>query len=147
MDWRTLAATAHWPSCVALASAAAVRRKRLATLAAVKAPGGKRSIGMAWATELKRLAETSVAPPEMEAQATFEIGLLIAQHDLLKAQIEQAEARVEDFLGALNASPSRRPPRISRSRVLDGSSKPHHYHWLGVQGTVGRFTYALPAPG
>ena len=53
---------------------------------------------MARATELKRLAETSVAPPEMEAQATFETGLLIAQNDLLKEQIEQAEARVADLL-------------------------------------------------
>lgn len=79
-------------------SASAVRRKRLSTLAAAKAPDGKRSIGMKRATELKALAEHSVAPPELEEQASFEIGMLIGQYDLLKAQIEQAEARVASLL-------------------------------------------------
>jgi transposase len=79
-------------------TAAAVRRKQAKTLAAAKAPDGKRSIGMKRATQLKVLAEHSVAPPELERQTAFEIGILIGQYDLLKAQIEQAEARVATLL-------------------------------------------------
>ena len=79
-------------------TASAVRRKRLTTLAAVKAPGGKRSIGVKKATELKELAERSVAPPELEEQTAFEIEVLIGQYDLLKAQIEHADARLASLL-------------------------------------------------
>lgn len=79
-------------------TASAVRRKRVTTLAAAMAPGGKRSIGMKKAAELKELAERSVAPPEFEEQTAFEIAILIGQYDLLKAQIEQADARVASLL-------------------------------------------------
>jgi transposase len=79
-------------------TASAARRKRLTTLAAAKAPGGKRSIGLKKATELKALAERSVAPPELEEQTAFEIAVLIGQHDLLKVQIEEAESRVASLL-------------------------------------------------
>jgi transposase len=54
------------PSC---ASALAVLR--VASLAAMKAPGGKRSLGAKKAIELKALAERSVAPPELEVQMAF----------------------------------------------------------------------------
>jgi len=79
-------------------SASAVRRRRVTTLAAAKAPEGRRSLGMTKAAQLKALAERSVAVPELEEQAAFEIQLLIAQHDLLDSQIEQAEARVASML-------------------------------------------------
>ncbi|MGH7686256.1 MAG: IS110 family transposase [Candidatus Dormibacteria bacterium] len=93
------------PSCdTALAvlriapTASAVRRKRMATLAAAKAPGGKRSLGMTKAAALKGLAERSVAATELEDQAALEIQLFIAQYDLLGGQIAQAEARVAALL-------------------------------------------------
>ncbi len=93
------------PSCAsALAvlrvapTAAAVRRKRAASLAAIKAPGGKRSLGAKKAVELKVLAERSVAPPELEAQMAFEIPILIGQYDLLESQIQGAEAHLASLL-------------------------------------------------
>jgi transposase len=79
-------------------TAAAVRRKQSATLAAVKAPGGKRSLGAKKAAELKALAERSVAPPELEEQTAFEISVLVSQHDLLESQINLAETRLASLL-------------------------------------------------
>jgi len=79
-------------------SASVARRKRVATLAAAKAPGGRRRVGMAKAMELKALAERSVAAPELEEQAAFEMQLLIGQYDMLSAQIEQADAQVAAML-------------------------------------------------
>jgi len=79
-------------------TAAAVRRKRAASLAAAKAPGGRRSLGARKAAELKALAERSVAPPELEEQVAFEISVLIGQYDLLESQIKGAEARLASLL-------------------------------------------------
>ncbi|MGA9776150.1 MAG: IS110 family transposase [Candidatus Dormiibacterota bacterium] len=93
------------PSCAsALAvlrvapTAAAVRRKRASTLAQAKAPAGRRSLGAKKAAELKRLAEHSVAPPELEEQMAFQIPILIGQYDLLESQIQAAEARLASML-------------------------------------------------
>jgi transposase len=79
-------------------TAAAVRRKRAASLAAAKAPCGRRSLGARKAAELKALAERSVAPPELEEQVAFEISVLIGQYDLLESQIKGAEARLASLL-------------------------------------------------
>jgi transposase len=46
------------------------------------------------AAELKRLAATSVAAPELEAQVGFEMRLLIGQYDLLEQQIRDADQRL-----------------------------------------------------
>jgi len=80
------------PTCVsALAvlrkapTARAVARLRLETLAALKRPGdGGRAIGRAKAEQLQALAQESVAAPELEAQAAFEMRLLIQHYDFLE---------------------------------------------------------------
>lgn len=93
------------PTCVsALAvlrqapTAAAVQRKRSTTLARATRPGGGRAIGQRRAETLKALAERTVAPPELDGQVGFELGLLIAQYDLLEGQMAQAESRVASLL-------------------------------------------------
>lgn len=94
------------PTCVsALAvlrrapTARAVARLRVETLAAVKRPGdGGRPIGRAKAEQLRRLARESVAAPELDSQVGFEMRLLIAQHDLLERQVEEAERQLRKLL-------------------------------------------------
>ena len=80
-------------------SAKAVVRLRLDTLAKVKRPGdGARAIGAAKATQLKQLATESVAAPELEAQVTFEMQVLISQYDLYEQQIAAAEKNLQSLL-------------------------------------------------
>jgi transposase len=80
-------------------TAAAVRRKRSSTLAQVTRPGThRRAIGPRRAATLKVLADTSVAPPELDEQVSFQLELLIDQYDLLERQIERAERRVAHLL-------------------------------------------------
>ena len=94
------------PTCVsALAvlrhapTAAAVARMHPDRLARLKRPGvGGRAIGPLKAGQLKQLAQTSVAAPELEQQVGFEMRLLIAQHDLLDQQIASADTRVASLL-------------------------------------------------
>ena len=47
---------------------------------------GARGIGQLKAAQLKQLAQTSVASPELAQQVSFEMRPLIAQHDLLDQQ-------------------------------------------------------------
>jgi transposase len=93
------------PTCVsALAvlrlapTAAAVARKRVATLADANRGPGHRAVGIKKAEQISALAKDTIAPPELAAQIGFEMELLIAQHDLLEQQIEQAEDRVASLL-------------------------------------------------
>jgi len=93
------------PTCIsALAvlrtapTAAAVSRKRLATLAAAARPGGGRAIGAKKAGQIQELAQDTMAPPELSRQIAFQMRLLIAQHDLLEAQIAEAEAHLASLL-------------------------------------------------
>ena len=94
------------PTCVsALAvlrhapTAAAVARMREDRLARLERPGaGGRVVGPMKAGQLKQLAATSVAAPELEQQVRFEMRLLIAQHDLLEQQIASADARTASLL-------------------------------------------------
>jgi transposase len=80
-------------------TAKAVTRMRVETLAKLKRPGdGGRAIGAMKAAQLKQLAAESVAAPEMEAQVSFEMALLISQYDHLEGQIHQAEARLQSLL-------------------------------------------------
>lgn len=68
-------------------------------LARLKRPGvGGRVVGPMKAAQLKELAQTSVAAPELEQQVRFEMRLLIAQHDLFDQQIASADARVASLL-------------------------------------------------
>jgi|SRR5579859_7723974 len=94
------------PTCVsALAvlrhapTAATVARMQEHRLARLKRPGaGGRVIGPMKAAQLKRLAQASVAAPELEQQVAFEMRLLVAQHDLLDNQIAMADVRVASLL-------------------------------------------------
>lgn len=73
-------------------------RRRLSTLADSIRPGGRRRLGEVKARRIQELAKETIAPPEMDAQMAFEVGLLIEQYDLLAQQIEVAERRVADLL-------------------------------------------------
>jgi transposase len=73
-------------------------RQRLATLAAAMRPGGRRRLGEKKAHRIQSLARETIAPPEMDVQMAFEVGLLIEQYDLLTKQIETAERRVAQLL-------------------------------------------------
>ena len=94
------------PTCVSAMAvlreaptAAAVRRKRLTTLAQAARPGAhSRAIGPRRAAVLKAAAQTSVAPPELDQQVAFQLRLLIEQYDLLERQIAEAEARTATLL-------------------------------------------------
>ena len=80
-------------------TARAVAQLRADKLAQLRRPGnGARPIGQAKAAQLKRLAATSVAAPELEAQVAFEMRLLIGQYDLLEQQIREADVRVAALL-------------------------------------------------
>ena len=68
---------------------------------------GARGIGQLKAAQLKQLAQTSVASPELAQQVSFEMRPLIAQHDLLD---QQTPVR------------TRESPRSSTARWPDGCS-------------------------
>ena len=73
-------------------------RRRLATLAVAIRPGGRRRLGETRARRIQELAQETIAPPEMDEQMAFQVGLLIQQYDLLAKQIELAEDRVASLL-------------------------------------------------
>lgn len=73
-------------------------RKRVSTLAETARPGGQRRLGENKARRLHELAKETIAPPELDAQMGFQVGLLIKQFDLLDEQIELAEQRVAEVL-------------------------------------------------
>jgi len=79
-------------------TAAAVARKRVATIADANRGPGQRAVGTKKAEQIAALAKETIAPPELAEQIGFEMELLIAQHDLLERQIEAAEARVASLL-------------------------------------------------
>jgi transposase len=79
-------------------TAAAVARKRVATLADANRGPGHRAVGPTKAERIRALAKDTIAPPELAPQIGFEMQLLIAQHDLLEQQIAQAEERVAGLL-------------------------------------------------
>jgi transposase len=79
-------------------TARAASRRRLSTLAQATKPGGRRAVGRSRASRIQELVQDTIAPPELDEQMAFEIGLLIEQYDLLAKQIEAAEARVAELL-------------------------------------------------
>jgi transposase len=79
-------------------TAAAATRRRTSTLANANSGPGRRRLGQAKAERLQAAARDSIAVPELDAEAAFEIGLLLDQFDLLEGQIEAAEARVAGLL-------------------------------------------------
>jgi transposase len=88
------------PSCataIALLKAAPTARaaaaKRTSTLASARTAGG-RVVGPKKAEQVRTLARTSVAAPQLERQVAFQMELLIEQHQTLERQIERAEAHL-----------------------------------------------------
>lgn len=79
-------------------TARAAVRRRLGTLADAVRPGGRRRLGENRARRIQELAKQTIAPPEMDEQMAFEVGLLIQQYDLLAKQIGLADARVAELL-------------------------------------------------
>jgi transposase len=78
-------------------TARAAARRHPATLAKARTAGG-RVIGAKKAAQLQAAARTTVAPPELDSQVGFEMGLLIAQHDFLEQQIATADARLAELV-------------------------------------------------
>lgn len=88
------------PSCataIALLKTAPTARaasaKRHATLAKARTAGG-RVVGAKKAAQIKELAATTVAAPELDRQVAFEMELLIEQYETLERQIAKAEAHL-----------------------------------------------------
>jgi len=79
-------------------TAAQARRRRTSTLAKANAGPGHRRLGETKATRLKAAAATSIAVPELDAEAAFEVKLLLDQYDLLEHQITEAEEHLASLL-------------------------------------------------
>ncbi len=79
-------------------TARAATRRRTSTLANANAGPGRRRLGTARAERLQAAAAGSIAVPELDAEVTFEVGLLLDQFDLLERQIEAADGRVAGLL-------------------------------------------------
>ena len=84
-------------------TAGAAGRRRTSTLANANAAPGRRRLGRARAERLQAAAADSIAVPELEAEAAFEVGLLLDQYDLLECQIEAADRRVATLLDSETA--------------------------------------------
>ena len=88
------------PSCataIALLKAAPTARaaaaKHTATLAKARTAGG-RPVGTKKAAEVRALAATTIAAPELDRQVAFQMELLIEQYETLERQIRKAEAHL-----------------------------------------------------
>ena len=79
-------------------TARAAIRRRTSTLANANAGPGHRRLGQAKAVRLQTAAADSIAVPELDAEVTFEVGLLLDQYDLLERQIETADRHVAELL-------------------------------------------------
>ena len=79
-------------------TASAARRRRTATLANANSGPGHRRLGQMRAERLQAMAASSIAVPELEAEASFEVGLLLDQFDLLERQIAAADRHVASLL-------------------------------------------------
>jgi transposase len=96
-------------------TAAAARRKRTGTLADANAGPGHRRLGETKAERLKEAASTSIAVSELDAEVTFEVGMLLDQYDLLESQIADADAHVADLLDSELARRLRTIPGVGPS--------------------------------
>ena len=79
-------------------TADAARRRRTATLASANGTPGHRQLGATKARRLHDLAADTIAVPQLDAEVTFEIGLLLDRFDLLERQIAEADGRVASLL-------------------------------------------------
>jgi len=108
-------------------TAAAVARKRIATLADANRAPGHRAVGTKKAEQLSALAKDTMAPPELAAQIGFEMELLIAQHDLLEQQLAQAgrvwpASSTASSPGGCRRSPGSGRPSAPRSSPRSATS-------------------------
>lgn len=96
-------------------TASAATRRRTSTLANANAGPGRRRLGMARASRLQAAAADSIAVPELDAEVTFEVGLLLDQYDLLERQISAADRRVAGLLDSETARRLRTIPGVGPS--------------------------------
>lgn len=79
-------------------TARAAGRRRTSSLANANAGPGHRRLGRSKAERLQAAASTSIAVPELEAEVTFEMDVLLDQFDLLERHIDAAERRVAELV-------------------------------------------------
>lgn len=79
-------------------TAHAARRRRTTTLAGANRGPGRRALGTTRAEALRTAVADTIAVPELETEAAFEIGLLLDRFELLERQIEAADRRVAGLL-------------------------------------------------
>ena len=106
-------------------------RRRTTTLANANAGPGHRRLGQAKAERLQAAAADSIAVPELDAEVSFEVGLLLDQYDLLERQIETADARVAGLLDGETARRLRTIPAVGPAIAAT---------FLAEIGDIGRFT-------
>jgi transposase len=106
-------------------------RRRTTTLANANAGPGHRRLGQAKAQRLQAAAADSIAVPELDAEVSFEVGLLLDQYDLLERQIETADARVAGLLDGETARRLRTIPAVGPAIAAT---------FLAEIGDIGRFT-------
>jgi transposase len=79
-------------------TARSATRRRATTLANANGGPGRRRLGVVRAERLQVAAADSIAVPELEAEVTFEVGLLLDQFDVLERQIGAADRHVAALL-------------------------------------------------
>ena len=112
-------------------TARAATRRRTSTLANANAGAGHRRLGQAKAERLQAAAADSIAVPELDAEVTFEVGLLLDQYDLLEGQIATADTRVAGLLDGETAR---------RLQTIPGVGPSITATLLAEIGDIGRFT-------
>jgi transposase len=110
--------------------ARAATRRRTATLANANAGPGHRRLGPVRAERLQAAAADSIAVPELDAEVTFEVGLLLDQYDLLERQITDADRRVAGLLDGETAR---------RLQTIPGVGPSIAATLLAEIGDIGRF--------
>jgi transposase len=111
-------------------TARAATHRRTATLANANAGPGHRRLGPRKAERLQAAAADSIAVPELDAEVTFEVGLLLDQYDLLEGQIEVADRRVAGLLDGETAR---------RLQTIPGVGPSIAATLLAEIGDIGRF--------
>lgn len=112
-------------------TAQAASRRRTTSLANANAGAGHRRLGQTKAERLQTAAADSIAVPELAAEVSFEVGLLLDQFDLLEGQIEAADRRVGALLDGELAR---------RLRTIPGVGPSIAATLLAEIGDIGRFS-------
>jgi transposase len=75
-----------------------VARKQVKTLASARTRRAGRPVGEARAARLHAAAKTTVAPPELANQISFQMRILLDEYSMLESHIELAEKRLASLL-------------------------------------------------